>query len=244
MSVFASAHALETRLGGGFSDSLAFEDSVGAYVRRLLYIRDDSTIRARVAERFGRRVPLAFVARIRGEAQQADALDEWRDEAAEPVRGAPLDRKGFPLAWRPAPIGGHVSAKEREARRAEGLAMAAGQAAMADAASAPAERVMVWSETVRGIAALFGLTLEDMTGRDRRRMVTRVRFLAMAVLVARGSSRAQVANWFRRDHSTVIYGVTTVARWAQDDPALAEAFRLWAGEGQSLDALERRERGA
>ncbi len=110
----------------------------------------------------------------------------------------------------------------------------------------PEDRALrAWRAVLTAIAAERGLLADDLIGRSLVRYVVAARQLAMAVLVARGNSRMQVARWLGRDHTTVIYALECfAARTAQPAGAAALAeFRRYAPAGVEPADLVRR-RGA
>lgn len=90
-----------------------------------------------------------------------------------------------------------------------------------------------WREVVNALLAAQAITWAELTGSCRVRRLARVRHLIMAVLVARGNSRAQVARWIGRDHSSVIHGVRVFADHAArpEGAAMLALFRLHAPDG-------------
>ena len=90
-----------------------------------------------------------------------------------------------------------------------------------------------WRAVLEGIGAARNLTLEELTGKSQARILFEARRLAMAVLVARGNSRSQVARWLNRDHATVTHGLRKFAERAAhpDGTSWLEEYRHYAPEG-------------
>ncbi len=94
------------------------------------------------------------------------------------------------------------------------------------------------------VAAAHGVTLEELTGEGRRDAT--VRHLAM-LLCRRltGASYQQIGRAFRRDHSSVIYGLRSAEARVHAEPAFAaDLARLEARCRLALTAPEPLAQGA
>jgi chromosomal replication initiator protein len=82
----------------------------------------------------------------------------------------------------------------------------------------------VSTEQIRDLVArLYGLEPQVLTGKTRRKAVTRPRNLALYLCRRHTeASYAAIGRTFNRDHSTVMYGVEQVERGLTSDPKLAQ----------------------
>lgn len=60
-------------------------------------------------------------------------------------------------------------------------------------------------EIVRRTAISYGLSVEDLLGRSRSKMIVRARKEAMKAVYELGFSYPEVGRFFGRDHTTVMY---------------------------------------
>lgn len=206
---YALPHA--RRFAGGVEQRLADGDTPRLMAGRLLYIRDDSTVRAHVLSQFGRAPSVAEIAEMR-------RLRCWQD-AADHV-GEPDDSDE--ADWRPGP------SSELRAQLAREKARLRSSAQYREAVlSRPG--VATWRDVVRVCAQAHGVEDALLIGKARQVHVVRVRNMLCALLHARGASLAQVGRWLGgRDHSTIVHAV---AQWnARDrhDAALAATFAALA----------------
>lgn len=215
--------------GGGFAVSERIEQSPLALVRRLVrYIRDDSTVRVRCVEQFGRAPSLGDIAAIRERENRA------REALAARVEALP-EKDCDALAFRPAPSGWVLrEERRREAEQARRALEAARQSLRADIRErerlagfgAGGDQAAVCAdELIRMAAARHLMTYDDVVGRGRTRAVVRVRALVCALLRLRGNSLPAIGRMLdNRDHSSVSY---LLDRWREgwcDLPPLAETF--------------------
>ena len=65
-----------------------------------------------------------------------------------------------------------------------------------------------WKADLRELADFYGLTVDDITGKSRRKHIIPARHHAMAMLRQRGWSYPEIGRKLGgRDHSTVIHGI-------------------------------------
>mgnify|MGYP000933061048 CR=1 FL=1 len=62
-------------------------------------------------------------------------------------------------------------------------------------------------EVLRFIAASYGFTLDQLKQRDRRPRTCEARNACYAYLRSQGWSLNKIGNYFRRDHTTVLWGL-------------------------------------
>lgn len=67
-------------------------------------------------------------------------------------------------------------------------------------------------ETIERSAGVFGLSLDDLRRHDRRGRVVHARKIAMAEARVAGFTYAAIGDALRRDHTTVLAGVRSLAR--------------------------------
>lgn len=73
------------------------------------------------------------------------------------------------------------------------------------------------------VAKIYGLTPQEMSGKSRRRQITRPRNIAMFLCRKHtDASYASLGRLFSRDHATVIYGVDQVERNLKRDPKVLQ----------------------
>lgn len=164
------------------------------------YIRDDSTVRARLGDQFGASGLLTRerIAEIRrwSEAQDRRVV---KFEIGEPVEGDEIDfAPVFRKVCRP-------SAKaEREAREAKAAALAAALSRAPGPLGKPSKPTT--PETlIAAVAAAGGFSVATLKSRSRSRAVIEWRALAITLLVARGNSHSEAGRRLGdRDHSTAV----------------------------------------
>lgn len=192
------------------------------YARHLIsYLRDDSTVRARVADRHAIRLPLAEIAAMRAE---IDAVRERRAQSlsvAEPMLSDEFDFRvsDRPFHWQNE---AHCAKAQDQARREEEKRRAA-------AAFARTSRHICTPSLLAAIGGLVGVSPADICGEGRTVRVMRGRCLAYAVLRARGNSWPQVAAMLGgRSHASAIHGARQFFdRWIRE-PDLLKAWRSLA----------------
>ena len=75
---------------------------------------------------------------------------------------------------------------------------------------------------LRIICEEYGLTFGDLTGRRRTQSISEARFIAMYILRLRGQTLQRIGELFNRSHSTVIFGLQTVANMRDTDSHFAQ----------------------
>jgi chromosomal replication initiation ATPase DnaA len=73
---------------------------------------------------------------------------------------------------------------------------------MTESTDAPASTPQ---ETIKRVAALYGLKYLDLIGPSRRQWLVRARKAAAVALDADGVPAAEIARFLSRDHTTVLY---------------------------------------
>lgn len=159
-------------------------DTPEKYAKRICYIKDASTIRARTMDEFGRAPSLEWIkseqaeaARLRSKPHNTYQTERYDDMFASIDRpfNPPKPRAAKPFIQSAPPIT-HV-------------------------------------DVVRQIAARFGITYDELIGRDKSKRFLHPRYLAIAVLVHRfqQSSRCDIGIYKPigrimgdRDHSTIM----------------------------------------
>jgi hypothetical protein len=92
------------------------------------------------------------------------------------------------------------------------------------------------------VAAEFGVTLEDLLGERRHAPIAEARQVAMALgQRCCGYSLPRIGRLLRRDHTTVLHGIRTVARRCAEDPDFAARLDRLAAD---IKAQQRKERVA
>ena len=78
---------------------------------------------------------------------------------------------------------------------------------------------MLASDIVLAGSRMFNIHPDVIYGDDRTAFVCRARFGLYMALHLRGASKSQVGRIMRRDHSTVIHGLTRAERMMEKDDA-------------------------
>ena len=80
---------------------------------------------------------------------------------------------------------------------------------------------------INEVARAYGLSVQDLSSKSRRRQITRPRNLAMFLCRKHtDASFASLGQMFARDHATVIYNVEQVERGLNIDPKIAQELRF------------------
>lgn len=102
--------------------------------------------------------------------------------------------------------------------------------AMREEHQVPARRPMI-CEVIKAVAEHFGVSVENILGRQSHRSISRPRQIAMYMAREHcGKSTTALGREFGRDHTTVIYGAEKIARQVDADPMFArELEKIFAG---------------
>lgn len=195
------------------SHNTLFDANPSAYAEYLAkYITDPSVIRARVKDQFGRAPADAVILEfMRGpEKTQRRDVGEPTDEDAFDWQPHGFRNPDCP-ALRDVKLESPKSKKKR-VRRYKPQPSIAGP--------------VTTREIISAVAAEFGFTYADLTGKCRKPDIVLARRTAMWVLVKRGNSRSQVGKWMGgKDHSTVIHALEQFYFRATDEmQAIARKF--------------------
>jgi len=227
LSVFRRPMGYEALFRNGLSEE-SRTMTVWDYVTRLSYIRDPSTIRARVMDRFGCAPDVEWIANHlqRRQLRIPPASSADFDEAD----GHHFQVRGLLREPAPAPLPKTDDTRRRinaedKARIARVTAERREKALASTLASKDALRL------IEVIANERLLTLDDLRGRRRDRTAVNARNMAASVLRARGNVVERIGKWLGRDHSTVLYGIGQFAKLAAADPVWMERFRRYAPDG-------------
>ena len=185
------------------------------------YLRDDSTVRARVADRHAVRLPLTEIAALRAEVEAVRARREESLSVEEPRFSDEFDFRvsDRPFHWQNEAL---CAKAQDEVRREEERRQAA-------AAFARTSKYICTPTLLAAIGGLVGVTPADICGIGKASRIMRGRCLAYAVLRARGNSWPQVAAMLGgRSHSSAIHGARQFFdRWIRE-PELLKAWRSLA----------------
>lgn len=178
-------------------------DTPALYALRLSkYIKDASTVRARTMEQFGR----------------APSIDDIRDMIAEQARVKALEHNTYLL---PKHDGRFKSTLPKLVA-----------APPPPVAEEPPFDAPPWvggfldvKDRITKVAQSFGLTYDDIVGRNRRPYICNVRYLVIVLLIERGNSRSKIGQWLGgRDHSTICNGEENYDGVAKRNPPIARAY--------------------
>lgn len=175
-------------------------DTPPIYARRLAgYIRDPSTIRVRVLERYGHCPPREVIVRMLDDQARATGKPwNFLQKREHDHLFSGIHRKLPPTVAMPEPDP-ELTPMGRAHRTAKDM--------IAEAAGA------------------FGLTYADIVAPGGKARIKRVRFMLAQLMVDRGNSRSQVARWLGRTcHSTVCHAMKVFPRMLQDHPDIARAY--------------------
>ncbi|AOR77205.1 helix-turn-helix domain-containing protein [Novosphingobium resinovorum] len=232
----------------GFTDEEP--STANGYAQRLIrYIRDPSTVRARVMDRFSSAPPIENIRQWRSDWERlvehrksmrapeefqeeaglsSDIPDEDPDEVfAQLAAHIVVDPFTLPVPAAPAPA----------------AEFAPPGRSMDDEPINTSARNH--REVIERCARRFDLTAEALLGGSRKRPIARVRQFTAAVLRARGNSYPQVGRYLNdMDHSTVIHAVRATFFVNMRDPAFVTAWMAeapcvtkFARSPQELDML-------
>jgi len=171
-----------------------FDRDPAFYAKHLAsYISDASTIRTNTVRMFGRSPSLDIIKCMMREAEAArnvqrrdmERLEEWNDNGAVwKVLGLVRAEPPKPVLIEPEPI------------------------AVAIAEPKPKLVPKTPREVIAAIAADYGFTSEEITGKARHRKYIMARNAAAYALKQRGNSFPLVGRWMGgRDHSTIVHAV-------------------------------------
>lgn len=85
---------------------------------------------------------------------------------------------------------------------------------------------MLKEDLVSACAELFDVHPRDLTGNYRYAFITRARYALFLALRQRGWSYPRIGRLFKRDHSTVIYGISRALYYCERDPDYADKVRV------------------
>jgi hypothetical protein len=222
----------------GYSRDADLISQPEAYAVRLIsYIRDDSTVRARVADRFGRhRLPsIEQIAALR----LAHAA-ETADTARRYTVADPTDYDEFDFCPTPEPFTALVAAsrlRDRDARndrlrRLRDAEELVGRRVIAQAGepgrpiAAPRANPR---EMLQGAAKIQGVQVSSLLGRSRKRIDVQNRSLACALMRTCRISWTVIGRMMAgRDHSTVHYNARVFFDRDRFDPEFSAAWEALA----------------
>jgi len=193
-----------------------------AYAQHLIsYLRDDSTVRARVADRYGTKLSIAEIAALRLEAEVSRARREHVVRVDEPEDSDAYDFRmsARPFRWQDEAIAEDCNlAAQREEKARE-----------AAAAFVRTTRHVSTPKLLAAIGLVVGVPAADLCGGGRAVRIMRGRCLAYAVLRGRGHPWAQVSAMLGgRTHASAIHGARQFFdRWIRE-PDLLSAWRSLA----------------
>ena len=81
-------------------------------------------------------------------------------------------------------------------------------------------------EILQVVSNARGVSLEQLIGRRRQQVVTRARFIAMYLLRIYGLSYPTIGSIFKRDHASVMNGVSKIEALLADSEMRAELAEL------------------
>lgn len=77
---------------------------------------------------------------------------------------------------------------------------------------------MLRSDVIKRGCDLFEVSLKEIMDDCRPRHICRARFGLYYALNKRGGSSAAIGRWLKRDHSTVLHGLTRAEWYMENDP--------------------------
>ncbi|EQB09723.1 hypothetical protein [Novosphingobium lindaniclasticum] len=195
-----------------------------AYAQHLIsYLRDDSTVRARVADRYGARLSIAEIAALRLEAELSRARREHVVRVGEPEDSDEYDFRvsARPFRWQDEALAKHGDPAQREARARE-----------AAATFVRTTRHVSTPKLLAAIGMVIGVPASDLCGSGKAARIMRGRSLAYAVLRGRGNTWARVAAMLGdRTHASAMHGARQFFdKWIRE-PDLLSAWRSLAPSG-------------
>lgn len=189
------------------------------YAQRLVrYIGSDSTIRARLGDRFGRKglLPIERIAQIRRCTMEFRAASDRRYAVDDPLT---CDGHHFTVQAPRHRPSDHTPGGER------GAAMPPIVLPAADAHHRPGDPLPV----IIAAARVCGIAPALIRSRSRKRPVVRARAFVCAVLRARGNSWSWVGRTLGiSDHGSAMYLAMMFFRREIADPAMAQAWQRLA----------------
>lgn len=193
-----------------------------AYAQHLIsYLRHDSTVRARVADRYGTRLSIAEIAALRREAEAARERREHVVRVDEPEDSDAYDFRmsARPFRWQ----------HEAQAEQCNLAAQREVKAREAAAAFVRTTRHVSMPKLLAAIGLVVGVPAPDLCGDGRAMHIMRGRCLAYAVLRARGNTWVQVSAMLGgRTYTSARHGARQFFdRWIRE-PDLLSAWRSLA----------------
>jgi len=212
------------------------------------YLADPSTIRARVKDEFGRAPSVDIIRKIREDVTKTKRVEGYalcdsrysplfkcgheetadnivtdingydRCRACEEAKYQAMQRRE---AVRQARIRAQVAKEnaEREAKRVQIKPV------LDRLISKPAtDRPRIGTELIHQAAKFFGITFEDIVGKDRHQIFVDARFVVALIMRERGLSLPQIGRFMGRDHSTIKNLTDKAAVRIARNPAMLKAL--------------------
>lgn len=212
------------------------------------YISDPSTVRARVADEYGRAPSVDIIRKIREELTKIKRVEGFslcesrytplfkcgheesadnivtdmngydRCRACEEAKYEAMQRRE---AVRQARVRAQM-AKERAEREAKRIQI---KPVLDRLIKKPAsDRPRVGTELINQVAAFFKLTFDDIVGKDRSRLFIDARCVVALIMRERGLSYPQIGRFMKRDHSTIINLVEKADERIARNPLMLKAL--------------------
>lgn len=216
------------------------------------YISDPSTVRARVADEYGRAPSVDLIRKFRREAVEAKRVDhigiyrskyspgfkcghpETEDNIVLSING--IDKCAICERIKAAEAkekADRIAAQDRkqaaldrairEAREAQESAKIAKALGIAPKATKP-QRPRLGSDVIREVAKMFFITPEDITGTNRSQLYVEARCAVALILRDRGVSFPQIGRFMNRDHSTIINLFKNAEKRVHRNPLIVRAL--------------------